>query len=469
MVSRIFGGNPFEELVEKATSELNPIGQDNLALNLDISDQIRSKSVQPREALRVLKKRIMHTNPNVQLLALNLTDTCIKNGGHHFLVEVASRDFVDTLVSIIKSSNSNPEVIQKLLGLIQTWSSAFDGRPELKYVTEIYYSLKHEGYIFPKIDKAPTVMIDTATPPEWTDSEVCVRCRVPFTMINRKHHCRNCGHTYCGECSAKTTSLPHYGINEPVRVCDTCYMKKQQKDKGVDLSSFKSYSALTQPTLYSNSISTSVNEAEYNRNYVQPALQKSAKKVEPVKQVVVKQEVVKQEEEEMDEDLAAAIQASLQEMQISKTQKSPAYNAENIYNYSETLERIRQSGGDLMRDRQIQELHERVGELKPKLTKSLTETIQKHQDLLDMHEKLSQAVKLYDRLLDERFSNSSRRISTISYSIPQRAASSGISGVGNIYPSVASPNQTSNIYSHVPAYPVASAPATSPSYVAAQT
>ncbi|CAG8740448.1 7790_t:CDS:1, partial [Racocetra fulgida] len=75
------------------------------------------------------------------------------------------------------------------------------------------------------------------------------------------------------------------------------------------------------------------------------------------------------------EDLAAAIAASLQDIQISTTQNSHAYNvsdyspyktsktsmhellpmeAEDIYNFSEALERIRQSGGDLMRDRQVQ-------------------------------------------------------------------------------------------------------------------
>ncbi|RIB21262.1 hypothetical protein C2G38_1962740 [Gigaspora rosea] len=489
--------------LEKATSELVPKGQDNLALNLDISDQIRSKSVQPKEALRVLKKRVTHDNPNVQLLALSLTDTCVKNGGHHFLIEVASRDFVDTLVSIIKSNNSNPEVIQKILGLIQTWGLAFENRPGLTYVTDTYKLLKAEGCIFPKVDKAAAVMIDTATPPEWTDSEDCERCRAQFTMINRKHHCRNCGKTYCGECSSKTTTLPHIGINEPVRVCDTCYMNKQFKARSINPADFKPYSNSTPlPTLYSNSISPAVNgnhntsspqntdneddadlkkaielslkEAEFNKNYVQPALQKSARKLEPAKQE--------------EEDIAAAIAASLQEIRISKAPNSLAYNVtdyspyktsmyelspietENIHSFSEALERIRQSGGDLMRDRQIQELHERVVELKTKLQKSLTETIQKHQDLVDMREKLSQAVKLYDRLLDENFSNSyARRASTISYSVPQPVISSGVPSVGNIYPSITSPNQTSSIYSQTPSYPIASAPATSPSYFAAQT
>lgn len=68
----VWGSDEFTELVERATSELLPAGHEDIALNLEVCDQVRSKAVSPRAAMLALKRRVSHANPNVQLLALGV-------------------------------------------------------------------------------------------------------------------------------------------------------------------------------------------------------------------------------------------------------------------------------------------------------------------------------------------------------------------------------------------------------------
>jgi len=76
---------------------------------------------------------------------VQLTDVCVKNGGDHFLIEVASREFIDNLVSILKIPGLNHEVKNSILRLIQNWTVAFEGRNSLRYVEQVYKNLQQEG------------------------------------------------------------------------------------------------------------------------------------------------------------------------------------------------------------------------------------------------------------------------------------------------------------------------------------
>ncbi|KAK4513578.1 uncharacterized protein ATC70_005582 [Mucor velutinosus] len=54
----------------------------------------------------------------------------------------------------------------------------------------------------------------------------CYKCRKPFTLLRRKHHCRTCGQIFCGRCASHVISGKLFKQKGQVRVCNFCYAEQ---------------------------------------------------------------------------------------------------------------------------------------------------------------------------------------------------------------------------------------------------
>lgn len=309
-----------DSLVSKATSESIPNGDIDFATALEISDLIRSKRVPSKVAMRSLKKPFLGTkNPNQQRSALKLIDFCIKNGGEHFLVDIASKEFMDPLIGILHDKSLNTEVKEYLLALIQSWSIMFSTHSNLSYVNEVYKKLQDEKFQFPEITQnIDSSLIESKVAPEWQDSDACMLCSKLFTVFNRKHHCRSCGGVFCQEHSSKSCELPELGITFPVRVCDNCYQEHMDKLEKERKSSKKSRS---QKRAKASGLSTGDEDADLKKA-IALSLQDT--------QIPVK-ETTKPKYQDEDEAMKAAIAASLEDIHETPAVKTTEKPANNFY------------------------------------------------------------------------------------------------------------------------------------------
>uniref|UniRef100_A0AAY5KYR7 VHS domain-containing protein n=1 Tax=Esox lucius TaxID=8010 RepID=A0AAY5KYR7_ESOLU len=135
----------------KATSQL--LLETDWESILQICDLIRQGDTQAKYAVASIKKKLMDKNPHVALYALEVLESVVKNCGQTVHDEVASKTTMEELKELLKKQ-TEPNVRNKILYLIQAWAHAFRNEPKYKVVQDTYQIMKVEGHVFPEFKES---------------------------------------------------------------------------------------------------------------------------------------------------------------------------------------------------------------------------------------------------------------------------------------------------------------------------
>lgn len=160
-------GSPVAQAIERATDPM--LLTTDWGKNLEICDMINTGGqAAVTSATRMLRRQLRSDQPKTVMLALELTDTCVKNCAFELHRAVASKAFMGDVVALAEGKKGfEPQELS--LKLIQEWGKEFKAtRSELPGFFDTYVGLKTKGAAFPESESSAPVF---SPPPQITAEE----------------------------------------------------------------------------------------------------------------------------------------------------------------------------------------------------------------------------------------------------------------------------------------------------------
>ncbi|CAI5465935.1 unnamed protein product [Closterium sp. Yama58-4] len=143
-------------LVDKACSEY--LAEPDWTTNLQLCDLLNVSPGKVGDAMRAVHKKVTSRHPQVQLSALTLLETVMKNCGGAVHAQVVEKGVLADVAKIAKKGGASPAATARARGLIQEWADVFPPGPTCRH-TEYFltfdelkvciYSFGRSGVPFP--------------------------------------------------------------------------------------------------------------------------------------------------------------------------------------------------------------------------------------------------------------------------------------------------------------------------------
>ena len=95
-------------LIEQACSQ--ELSKSSLEIIKKVVDEVNSKPSLPKEAIKLIRKKLIDENIKVKFLGLLVLEACMDKCGYPFHQLVATKDFMNVLMQLLQENSQSSQV-----------------------------------------------------------------------------------------------------------------------------------------------------------------------------------------------------------------------------------------------------------------------------------------------------------------------------------------------------------------------